>query len=318
MVVDGIIFSFGTFLANIADDFNVNKAQVTLVGSLMSGFYLMVGPFVSAIANRYGFRLVAILGSFMGAAAFAISYFATSVTFLCISYGLLGGIGFGFIYVPSVITIGFYLKMASTCNWNRRLRIWIGTFLFAPLTEILITKLGWKSALLCQGALVLTCVLYGALYRPLKPVKVKELKDNEIVKELVMDPSKLPSAARMKMEEAEVVWKKARHSFHGSHSSICRMFGQEKLRRKEKQNLIDIDKLNPIIIPKRTKTVSESHETSDINRPLYRDDIFFGASLTRLPQYTSRTSVAYNMSVTRLPTKNDIRRRKETLVQIVP
>lgn len=91
MIVDGIIFSFGTFLEHIAYDFSATIPEVTLVGSLMSGFYLIAGPFASAIANRYGFRLVAILGSLMGAAAFAISYFSYNVTFLCISYGILGG-----------------------------------------------------------------------------------------------------------------------------------------------------------------------------------------------------------------------------------
>ncbi|KAK9887555.1 hypothetical protein WA026_023360 [Henosepilachna vigintioctopunctata] len=91
MIVDGIIFSFGMFLVDIEKTFQVSKSQVTLVGSLMSGFYLIVGPFASAIANRYGFRIVAIIGSVLGAAAFVISYFATSVQFLCISYGVLGG-----------------------------------------------------------------------------------------------------------------------------------------------------------------------------------------------------------------------------------
>lgn len=91
MIVDGIIFSFGMFLTQIATTFTVSKAHVSLVGSLMSGFYLMAGPFVSALANRYGFRFVAIIGSIVGAAAFVLSYFATSIEFLWISYGVLGG-----------------------------------------------------------------------------------------------------------------------------------------------------------------------------------------------------------------------------------
>lgn len=91
LVVDGIIFSFGTFLFSIAEEFNVTKADITLVGSLMSGFYLMVGPFASAIANGYGFRLVAIFGSILAAVGFALSSFATSVIFLCITYGVIGG-----------------------------------------------------------------------------------------------------------------------------------------------------------------------------------------------------------------------------------
>lgn len=73
---------------------------------------------------------------------------------------------------------------------------------------------------------------------------------------------------------------------------------------------------------RRPRTFSESKDqkgtATDINRPLYRDDIFFGASLTRLPQYTSRTSVAYNLSVTRLPTRNDIREEKEKKCRICP
>lgn len=75
---------------------------------------------------------------------------------------------------------------------------------------------------------------------------------------------------------------------------------------------------------KRQRTFSDSRTKShkgplaEINRPLYRDDIFFGASLTRLPQYTSRTSVAYNLSVTRLPTKTDIEEEKERKCKICP
>lgn len=91
MVVDGIIFSFGMFIPKIASTFNSSSAEITLVGSLMSGFYLMTGPFASALANRYGFRLVAILGSILGVAAFVLSYFSTSVSYLYLSYGILGG-----------------------------------------------------------------------------------------------------------------------------------------------------------------------------------------------------------------------------------
>lgn len=91
MIVDGIIFSFGMFLPEITAEFEVSKAKVALVGSLLSGFYLLVGPFVSGLANRYGFRIVAIAGSIFSASAFVLSYFATSVEFLYVSFGFFGG-----------------------------------------------------------------------------------------------------------------------------------------------------------------------------------------------------------------------------------
>lgn len=44
-----------------------------------------------------------------------------------------------------------------------------------------------------------------------------------------------------------------------------------------------------------------------VARPFYRDDIFFGGSLARLPQYTSRTSLGYHLHVTHVPTQEEKR-----------
>lgn len=57
-------------------------------------------------------------------------------------------------------------------------------------------------------------------------------------------------------------------------------------------------------------TTDRRNTLTEVTRPLYRDDIFFSASLNRLPQYTSSTSVAYNLSVTRIPTRHDIEEQK--------
>lgn len=76
---------------------------------------------------------------------------------------------------------------------------------------------------------------------------------------------------------------------------------------------------------KRQRTNSESshprsrkNTISEVNRPFYRDDIFFGASLTRLRQYTSKTSIEYNMEVTRIPTKHDIEEEKKEGCKFCP
>jgi hypothetical protein len=42
----------------------------------------------------------------------------------------------------------------------------MGTFIFAPLTEYLVTEYGWRGALLIIAALVLNCMIMGALFRP--------------------------------------------------------------------------------------------------------------------------------------------------------
>lgn len=70
------------------------------MGSFLSGFYLIAGPFVSAMANRWGFRPITIAGSFIASAAFAISSQANGLPYLYLTFGLIGGIGFSMIYIP--------------------------------------------------------------------------------------------------------------------------------------------------------------------------------------------------------------------------
>lgn len=43
--VDGIVYSSGVFLGDISESLHVSKASVALMGSLLSGFYLMAGDF---------------------------------------------------------------------------------------------------------------------------------------------------------------------------------------------------------------------------------------------------------------------------------
>lgn len=171
--VDGIVYSAGVLLEDIAGTFGSSMATVSFVGSLLSGFYLIAGPFVSALANRYGFRVVTILGSFVACISFVASAFAPSIEILCITYGFFGGIGFGLIYVPSVITTGFYFERwralatgIAVCGSG------IGTFLIAPLTTYLKDQYGWRGAVLIQAGLILNCAIFGALFRPLKPTKI--------------------------------------------------------------------------------------------------------------------------------------------------
>lgn len=169
VVVDGIIFSCGMLLPVLQKEFGVSMSEVSWVSSLLGGFYLIVGPFVSALANAYGFRVVCILGSIVASVAFGISYFATSIYFLQFSFGILGGIGFGCIYVPAVIATGFYFERRralatgiAVCGSG------IGTFIFAPLNAKLISSFGWRYTTLVYAGISLSCAVFGLAFKPLK------------------------------------------------------------------------------------------------------------------------------------------------------
>jgi MCP family monocarboxylic acid transporter-like MFS transporter 14 len=176
LVVDGIVFSSGMFIEPIQKDFGASKATVALVGSLLSGFYLIVGPFVSALTNRYGFRLVAITGALIASTAFSLCFFATNIYQLHIFYGVFGGIGFCFIYMPSVIIVGYYFeKWRPLATGIALCGSGVGTFVMGPISKYLINTFEWRIALVIQAGMILTCAIISIVYRPIEPTIVSDV-----------------------------------------------------------------------------------------------------------------------------------------------
>jgi membrane protein implicated in regulation of membrane protease activity len=56
----------------------------------------------------------------------------------------------------------------------------IGALSFGPLANFLMGKLGWKTGLLIFAGIMLTCILFGAIMRPLKPQKVPIKQEIEL------------------------------------------------------------------------------------------------------------------------------------------
>lgn len=67
-----------------------------------------------------------------------------------------------------------------------------------------------------------------------------------------------------------------------------------------------------------TNNKSRRSNVDLVARPFYRDDIFFGGSLARLPQYTSRTSLGYHLHVTHVPTQEEKREEVSGKCKLCP
>ncbi|KAL8616127.1 hypothetical protein ACOMHN_066614 [Nucella lapillus] len=169
MIVDGIGYSFGVFLLEFADYFQESKSKVSLVGSLLCGVYLFAGPVVSALTNRFGCRPVVMVGSVVAGLAFVLSITAPSVNILIITYGVLGGFGLGMIYLPAIVSVGYYFeKKRALATGIAVCGSGIGTFIFAPLSEYLLQELDWKNALMVLSGITLNGAVCGMLMRPLE------------------------------------------------------------------------------------------------------------------------------------------------------
>lgn len=101
----------------------------------------------------------------------------------------------------------------------------------------------------------------------------------------------------------------------------------EEVEENENGTLLEQNEVKAIIVAAATgrrhtmsgkrpgtdsQTSSRRGSRQDVSRPMYRDDIFFSGSLAKLPQYRSQTSIGYHMSVTHMPTRQDVEEEEET------
>lgn len=93
---------------------------------------------------------------------------------------LVLGLGFGLIYLPAIVSVGYYFEEKrafatglAVCGSG------LGAFIFNPFSKYLIDEFGWRGAILIEAGIILNCVLCGALFRPLEHPKNSKNTDND-------------------------------------------------------------------------------------------------------------------------------------------
>jgi len=176
VLVDGVCFCFGIFYLEFLEYYGDSKSKTSWVGSVLNGMYLSMGPITSALANKFGCRAVTIAGSIIACIAFFISTYSPNIDILILTFGGLGGMGFGLMYLPAIVMVGYYFEKkrafatgVAVCGSG------IGAFVFAPMCEALLKIYDWKGAVWILAGITLNGVVVGALFRPLEaPAKIEK------------------------------------------------------------------------------------------------------------------------------------------------
>ena len=112
-----------------------------------------------------------------------------------ILFGFIGGIGMGFVYLPTLVMVGYYFEKKRAIATGQSKRAFfipftfssifdagivtagagIGSITFGPLSHFLFDKLKWKLGLLVLTAIVLCCVFFCLFMRPLKSIRKRRI-----------------------------------------------------------------------------------------------------------------------------------------------
>ncbi|XP_014668127.1 PREDICTED: uncharacterized protein LOC106809543 [Priapulus caudatus] len=168
-ISDGTSFAFGVLYVEMLERFGDGGGKTAIVGALYVSVPLIAGPLAGAVVERYGCRRALIFSGVLTAVGYVLSMFATSVEMLCITLGIVAGLGLATGFVAAIVVIVYYFERRrclatglATCGSG------IGCFAFAPLTKRLLAEYGFRGTMLITAGLFLNLVVCGALMRPLE------------------------------------------------------------------------------------------------------------------------------------------------------
>lgn len=144
-VLDGIGYSFGVFLEPLLVDIGEGRGVLSMAGSMQVGVYGFSSPFVAKIVNKYGERRPCMVGAVISAAGLLVASFATGIWTLLLGYSVITGLGFGLMYLPSVVIVSkHFLVRRSLATGIVLCAAGVGTFVVAPLAQFMLEQWGWK------------------------------------------------------------------------------------------------------------------------------------------------------------------------------
>uniref|UniRef100_A0A1I8GV19 MFS domain-containing protein n=1 Tax=Macrostomum lignano TaxID=282301 RepID=A0A1I8GV19_9PLAT len=280
-------------------------------------------PIAGALVNKFGCRPVCIAGAVLATAAFVISSFAPSLAVLTFSYGILGGIGFGLIYLPSMVCVNFYFEEyralamgLAVCGTG------IGTMVMGPLTRALAEEFGWRNCLLILGGIVFNSAVF-ALMKPNEPEPVQQRRRRTSPRDAAArrvergrrpDDTDEAAACRELVASTVSVRKMSTSTEGGSVGAVLRSLPalvdhRTKIPAGSASNRCKVAKAaraRQFDVKAVCDDPIATAAIEDFKRPLYRKDIFYAGSVASLASSRIRKKSAVTpsqlvISMTRIP-----------------
>ncbi|XP_076243696.1 monocarboxylate transporter 12 isoform X1 [Calliopsis andreniformis] len=183
-LIPGTVKSFGVLFVEFLHVFKASSTAASWMPALCYFLYNSLGPLSSILSTKYSYKTVTIIGGTFAASGMMLSYFANSVSYLYVSYGLMVGIGAGLTFPPTVyIVTAYFEKLRGFANGLCISGSAIGTIILPPFLQYLLDNFGYRGAVLIMGAVTLNTLVCGLLYHPVEQhmitVPVEQGIDNE-------------------------------------------------------------------------------------------------------------------------------------------
>lgn len=174
----GAQYSFGVFFPSLIDEFQWSRQNVAGAFSLYNFMYSILGVFLGRFADRFGPRIVLILGSVCLGAGIGLISLVQAPWHLYLFYGFLASWGMSAAYITASPTVvKWFIEKRGLALGVAQSGLGIGIVLIPPLTSTLIAAFGWRPACIMLGGIVFTVLFTMAFFLIGQPEKIGLLPD---------------------------------------------------------------------------------------------------------------------------------------------
>lgn len=160
----GAIYAWSVFRKPLESALNIGSTQASLPFSFVLIFFALATVVGGRLQDRFGPRIVAIIGGILLALGMILASFASSIVMLVIAYGIISGIGIGFAYVcPISAGVKWFPDKRGLITGLAVAGFGAGALIVGPLARAMIDAIGPFATFRYLGVVYLILILIGAL-----------------------------------------------------------------------------------------------------------------------------------------------------------
>jgi MFS transporter, OFA family, oxalate/formate antiporter len=139
----GTVFSWSVFRKPLESLFQVNATESGLPYTLCLTFFAVLIPIAGGIIDKFGPRILAIIGGIIVGLGWMISSYATQINLVSLSYGIITGSGLGITYgVPIAVVTKWFPDKKGLAVGLTLVGFGLSPLITAPLARYLIDLYG--------------------------------------------------------------------------------------------------------------------------------------------------------------------------------
>jgi MFS family permease len=152
MMLLGTVYSYSIFRKSLEELFNLGSADSGLPYMTALGFYALFMLLSGKVIERFHPRLLLVVGGFLVSLGWILSYFASGVTHLIVTYGMITGAGVGIAYgvIINVVAKWFADKRGFAVGLVL-IGFGMSPLIVAPIVRNLISSFGVLNTFLYLG-----------------------------------------------------------------------------------------------------------------------------------------------------------------------